>query len=170
MGTFTKSFSGMGGYIAADKSTIDYIRANSPASIYHTGLSPIITKQIITAFQIIDGSIQGRNKINKLIQNSNFFRSEMVRLGLHVYGDYGQPIIPVLIYLPSKVVAFSRECLKRGLAVVVVGFPATSIILARARFCISAEHTKEDLMFAVRVIEEVSLLIGIRYNESTFKF
>lgn len=41
--------------------------------------------------------------------------------------------------------AFSRECLARGLAVVVVGFPATSILLARARFCLSAAHTKEML-------------------------
>jgi len=41
--------------------------------------------------------------------------------------------------------AFSRECLARGLAIVVVGFPATSILLARARFCLSAAHTKEML-------------------------
>ena len=33
----------------------------------------------------------------------------------------------------------------RGLAIVVVGFPATSILLARARFCLSAAHTKEML-------------------------
>jgi len=41
--------------------------------------------------------------------------------------------------------AFSRECLERGLAIVVVGFPAVSIIAARARFCLSAAHTKEML-------------------------
>jgi hypothetical protein len=39
--------------------------------------------------------------------------------------------------------AFSRECLKRGLATVVVGFPATPIIESRARFCLSGGHTKE---------------------------
>jgi hypothetical protein len=42
--------------------------------------------------------------------------------------------------------AFSRECYKRGLAVVVVGYPATPIITSRARFCISAAHTHEDLV------------------------
>ena len=41
--------------------------------------------------------------------------------------------------------AFSRECLKRGLATVVVGFPATPIIESRARFCLSAAHTKQML-------------------------
>ena len=42
--------------------------------------------------------------------------------------------------------AFSRECLKYGLATVVVGFPATPIIESRARICLSAAHTKEDLL------------------------
>jgi len=41
--------------------------------------------------------------------------------------------------------AFSRECIKRGLATVVVGFPATPIIESRARFCLSAAHTKQML-------------------------
>ena len=57
----------------------------------------------------------------------------MINMGLHVYGDFDSPIIPVLIYMPAKVAAFSRECLKRGVAIVVVGFPATSVILSRAR-------------------------------------
>jgi len=41
--------------------------------------------------------------------------------------------------------AFGRECLKRGIAVVVVGFPATPIIESRARFCLSAAHDKHML-------------------------
>ena len=41
--------------------------------------------------------------------------------------------------------AFSRETLKRGIASVIVGFPATGIVESRARFCISAAHTKEQL-------------------------
>lgn len=41
--------------------------------------------------------------------------------------------------------AFGREMLKRNIGVVVVGFPATPIIESRARFCISAAHTKDML-------------------------
>lgn len=41
--------------------------------------------------------------------------------------------------------AFSREMLKRGVAVVIAGFPATSLIEARARICLSASHTREML-------------------------
>ncbi|KAI8377283.1 hypothetical protein BD560DRAFT_432974 [Blakeslea trispora] len=48
---------------------------------------------------------------------------------------------------PAKTPLFSREILMRGVAVVVVGYPATAIAEVRARFCISAAHTKDDLEF-----------------------
>jgi len=169
MGTFTKSFSGMGGYIAASKDVIAQLRRHSSGIQYHNSLSPVVCQQILTAFKVImgkDGTDIGVKKIAALQANSNYFRGEMERLGLHVYGHMDSPIIPVLIYLPGKVAAFSRECLKRGVAVVVVGFPATSVVLSRARFCISAGHTKEDLDKAVQVIDEVATLVGIKYCNS----
>lgn len=169
MGTFTKSFSGMGGYVAGDKATIDYLRVNSSGALFHNSLSPIVTKQVMTAFNVIegkDGTDVGKLKISRLISNSNFFRSELEKIGLHVYGDYDSPIIPVMIYHPAKIGAFSRECLKRGLAVVVVGFPATPVILSRARFCISAGHTREDLVKALDVIKEVSDLMWMKYGNA----
>lgn len=88
----------------------------------------------------------------------------MNRIGLHVYGDKDSPIIPVMIYCPAKICAFSRECLKRGLAIVVVGFPATGVVLSRARFCISAGHSREDLKRAVEIIDEVTDLVLLKYG------
>ena len=51
------------------------------------------------------------------------------------------------IFLQRKFIsrAFNREMLKRGVAVVTVGFPATPLVLGRVRFCLSASHTKEML-------------------------
>lgn len=76
-------------------------------------------------------------------------------MGFIVYGDQGSPVIPLLLFNPAKIPAFSRELLKRGIAVVVVGYPATPIITSRARFCISSAHTREDLDKALEVISEV---------------
>lgn len=163
----------MGGYVAASKEVINFLRCRSSGSLYHNSMSPIVCKQIITALNIIsgeDGSDLGQQKITSLAENSNYFRSEMIRLGLHVYGDWDSPIVPVLIYQPCKIAAFSRECLKRGVAIVVVGFPATTVILSRARFCLSAGHTREDLERAVKVIDEVTSLIGLKYNKGLLGF
>lgn len=169
MGTFTKSFSGMGGYIAASKNIIAYLKANASGMLYSNPLSPTICQQVITAFKIIageDNTNVGQHKLVSLIENSNYFRSEMVKLGVHLYGQYDSPIVPMLIYYPAKVAAFSRECLKRGVAVVVVGFPATSVVLSRARFCISAGHTKADIDHAIKVIDEVTELLQLKYHKS----
>jgi serine palmitoyltransferase len=142
MGTFSKSFAGMGGYIAASKEIIEYLRATSAGLLYHNSLSPIVTAQVLTALRVIsgeDGTKIGIAKIDSLRENSNYFRSEMERIGVSVVGDYDSPVVPVLIYQPAKIAAFSRECLLRGLAVVVVGFPATSVIMSRARYVFTRE-------------------------------
>lgn len=52
MGTFTKSFGGMGGYIAGSKDVIDFLRRKCAASSYHTSLSPTVCQQIISSFEV----------------------------------------------------------------------------------------------------------------------
>ena len=52
MGTFTKSFGGMGGYVAADKRVIDELRKECAGSAYHNSLSPVVCQQIISSFQV----------------------------------------------------------------------------------------------------------------------
>jgi serine palmitoyltransferase len=89
-------------------------------------------------------------------------------LGLQVLGKYDSPIMPVMLYNPCKISNFSRECFKRGLAVVVVGFPAVPILMSRARFCISAGHTREDLDFALEELDAIADICNLRYARSMF--
>jgi hypothetical protein len=67
-------------------------------------------------------------------------------------------------YLYFTISAFSREMLKRGIAIVVVGYPATPIISSRARFCISSAHTREDLDQAIQHISEVGDILMIKFK------
>ena len=171
MGTFTKSFGGMGGYIAASKETIDYLRQRCAASFHHNSLSPVVCQQVLSAFNVImgkDGTTIGKQKLQALRDNSNYFRMRLEELGLQVLGRYDSPVMPIMLYNPTKISAFSRECFKRGLAVVVVGFPAVPLLLSRARFCVSAGHTRQDLDQAVKEIAEVADIIKIRYASSTY--
>jgi serine palmitoyltransferase len=115
-----------------------------------------------------DGTNIGKHKLNALRDNSNYFRMCLTDMGLHVLGNYDSPIMPVMLYNPTKIAAFSRECLKRGLTEVFVGFPAVPILMSRARFCISAGHTREDLERALRELEEVADLIKLWYSQSMF--
>lgn len=171
MGTFTKSFGGMGGYIAGNKDIVDLLRKTCASSSYHNSLSPVVCQQVITSFQVImgrDGTKIGKRKIDSLRDNSNYFRMRLCDMGLHVLGHYDSPIMPVMLYNPTKIAAFSRECLKRGLAVVVVGFPAVPILMSRARFCLSAGHTRAELDRALKEIDEIADLLKLRYSRSRF--
>lgn len=171
MGTFTKSFGGMGGYIAGSKDVISFLRRRCAGSSYHNSLSPAVCQQVISSFKVVmgeDGTKIGKKKIQALRDNSNYFRMRLQEMGLHVLGHYDSPIMPVMLYNPTKIAAFSRECYKRGLAVVVVGFPAVPILESRARFCISAGHKREQLDSALEEIEDVANILKLRYATSTF--
>lgn len=113
-----------------------------------------------------DGTNIGRQKIRSLRDNSNYFRMKLTDMGLNVIGNYDSPVIPVIIHHAGKFIAFSRECFKRGVAVVVVGKPAVPILFCRARFCISASHTRSDIDRVLAVVEEVCniLHIGLHKN------
>lgn len=73
--------------------------------------------------------------------------------------------MPLLLFHPAKIPAFSREMLRRGVAVVVVGYPATPIITSRVRFCISAAHTLEDLDYALAAISEVGDTLMLKVSK-----
>ena len=115
-----------------------------------------------------DGTNIGKHKLNALRDSSNYFHMCLTGIVLHVLGNYDSPIMPVMLYYPTKITAFLHECLKQGLAVVVVGFPAAPILMSRAQFCISAGHTREDLDRALRELEEIADLLKLQYSRSTF--
>lgn len=166
MGTFTKSFGSCGGYIAGSKDLIKYLKAVSPGHLYATAMTPPGVQQVISALKVIlgeDGSNRGAQKLARIRENSNFFRAELQKMGCEVLGDHDSPVMPIMLYNPAKIPAFSRECLKRNIAVVTVAFPATSLLFSRARICISASHTKEDLSRALEAISEVGDMIHIKY-------
>ncbi|GJJ69819.1 serine palmitoyltransferase [Entomortierella parvispora] len=167
MGTFTKSFGAAGGYICSSKAIIDHLRLVNHSSVYAESMSPIVLQQIYTSMWSImgrDGTGAGQERLSRLAWNARYLGSNLRKMGFIIYGDRDSPVIPLLLFNPAKIPAFSRECRKRDLAVVVVGFPATSIVASRARFCVSASHTKEDLDFVLRVVSEVGDILGLKMS------
>eukprot|EP00112_Aurelia_sp_Birch-Aquarium-sp1_P021621 Seg587.1 transcript_id=Seg587.1/GoldUCD/mRNA.D3Y31 product="Serine palmitoyltransferase 2" protein_id=Seg587.1/GoldUCD/D3Y31 len=167
MGTFTKSFGAAGGYIAADTETINHIRATSHSAAYSVTMSPPVIQQVVTSMKIImglDGSNEGHRRLVQLKANVRYFRQKVEEMGFIIYGHDDSPVVPILLYMPAKIAAFSREMLKRNIAVVVVGFPATPIIESRSRFCLSAAHTKEMLDKVLIALDEVGDVLQLKYS------
>lgn len=167
MGTFTKSFGSAGGYIAGAHELVEYIRRHSYAMNYACSMQPPVIQQIISSMRIImghDGSGEGKRRVDRLAENTKFFRRELRKRGFVIFGNDFSPVVPLMLYVPSKMAAISRELLKRGVAAVSVGFPATSLHGNRLRFCLSAAHTREMLEKVVEVVDEVGTLLGVKYS------
>jgi serine palmitoyltransferase len=168
MGTFTKSFGSVGGYIASSKEVIRYLRQTSFGSVYQSGMSLPCVQMILSAIDVItgaDGTDEGQKRITALRENSNFFRAKLKEMGFRIIGSEDSPVIPLMLFHPAKIAGFSRSALEENLAVVVVGFPATSLLGSRARFCISAGHTKEQLERALESISAIGDRLMLKYDK-----
>jgi serine palmitoyltransferase len=113
----------------------------------------------------MDGTNDGLNRIRQLADNTRYFRDKLVKMGLIVYGNFGSPVVPVMLYMPSKIAGFNRIMLEKGVACVTVGFPATGLTGGRVRFCLSASHTREMLDKALEAIDVCADVCGIRHSQ-----
>ncbi|KAI9731023.1 MAG: serine palmitoyltransferase component [Cirrosporium novae-zelandiae] len=167
MGTLTKSFGANGGYIAGDKAVIDKLRVTNAATLYGESPTVPVIAQIVSSLRVIKGEIapgQGEERLQRLAFNSRYLRLGLKRLGFITYGHDDSPIIPVLLYNPAKMPAFSHEMLKRKIAVVIVSYPATPLATGRARFCVSAAHNKDDLDRVLAACDEIGSVLQIKFS------
>ncbi|GMN57425.1 hypothetical protein TIFTF001_026526 [Ficus carica] len=151
MGTFTKSFGSCGGYIAGSKELIQYLKYTCPAHLYAPSISPPAAQQIISSIKVILGE-DGTNR-------------ELQKMGFEVLGDNDSPIMPIMVYNPAKIPAFSRECLKQNVAVV-MGFSSNPAIVGKGTYmhiCISYQGRPGEGLGGKLVISRVGDLVGIKY-------
>ncbi|KAL7286085.1 hypothetical protein TKK_0019601 [Trichogramma kaykai] len=170
MGTFTKSYGSAGGYIAGSKALINYLRVHSHAHTYAVSMSPPIAQQIITSMKIIageDGTHDGAKRIKQLARNTRYFRQRLNQIGVIIFGSEDSPVVPMMVYLYSKIGSVVRTLTTRNIAAVGVGFPATPLMEGRIRFCLSAAHTKEQLDYVLDNIEELADTLGLKYSRKS---
>ncbi|KAJ2781749.1 serine palmitoyltransferase component [Coemansia interrupta] len=170
MGTFTKSFGAAGGYIAGSRALVSHLRLKSHSAVYAEAMSVPVLAQVSSSMRMIMGedrehALEGQQRLDQLAVNARYFARRLAEMGFMTMGDAGSPVVPLLLFSPAKIPAFSRECLKRNVAVVVVSYPATPIITGRVRFCISASHTRADLDYALEQVSEIGDLLMLKFHK-----
>lgn len=159
MGTFTKSFGASGGYISGSKDMIHFLETFCDVQLYGEQIPPVICSHIIFA---LDKIIQKNNvERENLRKNIKYLRNKLIENGFVLYGSFHSPIIPILIFNPGKLAEFSKLCLKNGIAVVVVGYPATPILSSRVRVCVSSGHSMKEIKYVAKVIIKIGKKLGI---------
>jgi serine palmitoyltransferase len=111
-----------------------------------------------------DGS-EGSMRLRRIAFNARYLSRGLAKLGFITYGHLDSPIVPLLLFNPGKMCAFSRmmAARKTPIVVVVVSYPATPLITGRARLCVSASHTKDDMDTVLRACDEIGDVLDLKH-------
>jgi 8-amino-7-oxononanoate synthase len=158
MGTFSKSLASLGGFIASDAATIDYLKHNSRPMIFSASMSPSNAAAVLAAVEIM---VLEPERISRLWHNTDRMKAGLVRLGFDL-GDSETPILPV--YCRDLVMAFQmcKRLQEEGVFVNPVVSPAVAPGHELIRISLMATHTDAQIDFALdklgKVGRELSLL------------
>lgn len=151
MGTFSKSFASLGGFIATDKEITNYLRHHSRSYIFTASITPASTAAALKALEIME---QEPEIQTRLWEVTNYALEGFRQMGCEI-GHTSTPIIPLYIRDNMKTFAITSELFKEGIFVNPVVSPAVAPQDTLIRFSLMATHTKEQVEYALEKIEKV---------------
>jgi glycine C-acetyltransferase len=157
MGTFSKGFGTMGGYIAGTKTLKKYLLNKSRTWLLTGSHGPATVAASIASLELLESSDK---LVKKLWRNTKYFKKAVKQLGFDT-GVSQTPITPVFTYDEGKAKEMSRRLYEEGVYALPIVFPMVAKGKARIRCMITAEHSKEDLNFAIEKFALVGRELGL---------
>ena len=145
MGTFSKSFASIGGFIASDRDTINYLRHNSRSYIFSASLTPAATAAAMESLHIMQ---EEPERIEHLWDVTRYALNGFRSLGFEI-GATETPIIPLYVRDMEKTFLVTRMLFDEGIFVNPVVPPACAPNDTLIRFSLMATHTREQVEFAL---------------------
>lgn len=139
--------------------------ATSSAVISHPGPAPahMLPNWLDLPTPLKDGT-EGNARLRRLAFNARYLSRGLKKLGLITYGSDDSPIVPLMLFNPGKMGAFSRIMKQQAtpMFTVVVAYPATTLVTGRVRFCVSAAHTKDDIDLILKACDEIGNWLDLK--------
>ena len=151
MGTFSKSFASLGGFIATDKEITNFLRHHSRSYIYTASITPASTAAALKAIEIMKAEPERQENLWKL---THYALDGFKNMGIEI-GNTSTPIIPLFIRDNFKTFAITRDLLEEGIFVNPVVSPAVAPQDTLIRFSLMATHTMEQVTVALEKIQKV---------------
>ncbi len=151
MGTFSKSFASLGGFIATDKEITNFLRHHSRSYIFTASITPASTAAALAAIDIMEKEPERQENLWAL---TNFALDGFRAMGAEI-GNTSTPIIPLFIRDDYKTFGVTHDLLEEGIFVNPVVSPAVAPNDTLIRFSLMATHTKEQVSEALEKIEKV---------------
>ncbi|MGL4331300.1 MAG: serine palmitoyltransferase [Bacteroidales bacterium] len=157
MGTFSKSFASLGGFIACDSVTANYIRHNSRSYIFSASITPASTAAAMAALEIMKSEPE---RFEHLWEITRYAIDRFKEIGCEV-GHTSTPIIPLFIRDNDKTFLVTKQLFDDGIFVNPVVSPAVAPSDTLIRFSLMATHTKQQIDYAIETIEKHFKRLGI---------
>jgi 8-amino-7-oxononanoate synthase len=157
MGTFSKSFASIGGFIAADKDTINWVRHNARSYIFQASNTPAATAAAKEALHIFKTEPERQANLWKV---TNYALDSFRKAGFEI-GDTESPIIPLYVRDPEKTFMVTRMAFDEGIFINPVIPPACAPQDTLVRVALMATHTKEQVDTAVEKLTKCFKALGI---------
>jgi len=151
MATFSKSLASLGGFIASDKDTIEYLKHNSRALIFSASITPANTASVLAALDIMEREPERRER---LWENTRQMREGLDELGFAT-GDSCTPVIPVHMGEMDVCFKFCKRLEEEGIFVNPVVPPAVMPTETLLRVSLMATHSEEQIEFALDKMGEI---------------
>jgi 8-amino-7-oxononanoate synthase len=157
MGTFSKSFASIGGFVAGEDKIVDFIKHNGRAMMFSAALPPYAVGTVQTCLDIMKAEPERRAQ---LWRNAEFLKQGIQSLGFNT-GPCDSPVIPVIIGQMLDTFYFWKELLQAGVFTNPVIPPAVPENTARLRTSVMATHTEDLLSEALEIFKKVGRKVGI---------
>lgn len=157
MGTFSKSLASIGGFIAADLDTINYLKHNARSLIFSASIAPANAASVIAAVDLIQ---EEPERIQRLWDNTHYAMAALKKAGFDT-GHSVTPIIPILIRDDYKTFQLTKLALERGIFVNPVVSPAVPSSSSLIRYSLMATHTIEQIDHSVEILTQIATEIGV---------
>ncbi len=157
MGTFSKSFASLGGFVAGDAKVIDYIKHNARSLIFSASIPPSNAAAVLAALDIIEAEPERREN---LWRHARRMKTEFDRLGFNT-GHSETPIVPIVVGGDLDAFAFWKDLFDNGVFTNPVISPAVPPGQALIRTSYTASHTDDQLDKVVEVMAKVGRAKGL---------
>lgn len=157
MGTFSKSLASLGGFVAADKQSIGYLKHHSRAFLFSASLPPASVAAALAAVRIIRREPE---RITRLWRNATMMRDGLNAAGFDT-GLSTTPVIPVHVVEAELMMHMCKQLEDKGVYVNAVLPPAVPPGKSLLRISLMATHTRSQIDFALEIIEQVGKKLGV---------
>jgi 8-amino-7-oxononanoate synthase len=157
MGTFSKSLASLGGFIASDAETIDYLKHRARALMFSASMPPASVASVIAALDIIEAEPE---RIAKLWDNTNYAMKLLLEEGFDL-GPTESPILPIYVRDNYKTFLVTKHLQDGGIFVNPVVSPAVPSDSSLLRFSLMATHTFEQIEEAIEKIAKAFKEVGV---------